>query len=104
LWRQKLLIEGIMIDLCDPDHIKLAIIAAATLGCVFGCLVTQFLCNRDCRRLFLSRLLVEQQQAQQQFLDQRLVHHPLKEMVAKDHLDHCRAGQVIELQAVVEQT
>jgi hypothetical protein len=27
----------------------------------------------------------------------------LKEMVDKDHLDHCRAGQVIEAQAVVEQ-
>ena len=90
-----------MIDLCDPDHIKLAIIAAATLGCMFGCLVTQFLCNRDWRRLFLSRLLVERELARQQFLDQRLVHHPLKKMVDKD-LDHCRA-EVIELQAVVEQ-
>jgi hypothetical protein len=85
-----------MIDLCDPDHIKLAIIAAATLGCMFGCLVTQYICNRDWSRY---RLLVQQQLAQQQFLDQRLVHHPLREMVDKD-LDHCRAGQVIELQAV----
>jgi hypothetical protein len=90
-----------MIDLigCDPDHIKLAIIAAATLGCMFGCLVTQYICNRDWRRY---RLLVQQQLAQQQFLVHReLVHHPLKEMVDKD-LDHFR-GQVIEAQAVVEQ-
>jgi hypothetical protein len=89
-----------MFDLigCDPDHIQLTIIAAAVLGCMFGCLVTQYMCNRDWRRY---RLLVQQQLAQQQFLDQRLVHHPLKEMVDKD-LDRCR-GQVIELQAVVEQ-
>jgi hypothetical protein len=89
-----------MIDLCDPDHIKLAIIAAAVLGCMFGCLVTQYMCNRDWRK-YLSLV---QQLAQQQFLVHReLVHHPLKEMVDKDHLDHCRAGQVIEAQAVVEQ-
>jgi Na+/glutamate symporter len=81
-----------MIDVCDPDHIKLAIIAAATLGCMFGCLVTQYICNRDWSRY---RLLVQQQLAQQQFLDQQLVHHPLREMVDKD----CRAGQVIELLA-----
>ena len=89
-----------MIDLigCDPDHIKLAIIAAATLGCMFGCLVMQYICNRDWRRY---RLLVQQQLAQQQFLvDRELVHHPLKEMIDKD-LDHFR-GQVIEAQAVVE--
>ena len=81
-----------MIDLigCDPDHIKLAIIAAATLGCMFGCLVTQYICNRDWRRY---RLLVQQQLAQQQFL--------VQEMVDKD-LDHFCAGQVIEAQAVVE--
>ena len=84
----------------DPDHIKLAIIAAATLGCMFGCFVTQYICNRDWRR---HRLLVQQQLAQQQFLVHReLVHHPLKEMVDKD-LDHFRAGQVIEAQVVVEQ-
>jgi len=84
-----------MIDLigCNPDHINFAIIAAATLGCLFGCLVTQYMCNRDWRRY---RLLVEQHQAQQQFLVQRLVHHPLKEMVEIDH-------GVIEAQAVVGQ-
>jgi hypothetical protein len=87
-----------MIDLtgCDPNHIKLAIIAAAILGCMFGCLVTQYMCNRDWRRY---RLLVEQQQTQRQFLVQRLVHHPLKEMVDFDH----GRGQVIEAKAVVEQ-
>jgi hypothetical protein len=90
-----------MIDFigCDPDHIKLAIIAAATLRCMCGCLVMQYICNRDWRRY---RLLVQQQLAQQQFLVHReLVHHPLKEMI--DDLDHFRAGQVIEAQAVVEQ-
>jgi hypothetical protein len=92
-----------MIDLigCDPDHTKLAIIAAATLGCMFGCLVTQYICNRDWRR-YLSQLLVQQQLPQQQFLVQReLVHHPLKEMADKD-LEVC-AGQVIKPQAVLEQ-
>jgi hypothetical protein len=85
-----------MIDLYNPDHIKLAIIAAAILGCLFGCLVTQFLCNRDWRRY---RMLVEQQQAQQKLLVHREpVHHPLK---VKD-LDH-RRGQVIEAQVVLEQ-
>jgi hypothetical protein len=91
-----------MIDLtsCDPDHIKVAIIAAAALGCMFGCLVTQYICNRDWRR-YLSQLLV-QQQAQQQFLIQReLLHHPLKEMADKD-LEDC-AGQVIKPQALLEQ-
>jgi len=87
-----------MIDLtgCDPNHIKLAIIAAAILGCMFGCLVTQYMCNRDWRRY---RLLVEQERAQQQLLVQHLVHHPLKEMVDLDH----GCGQVIEAQVVVEQ-
>ena len=76
-----------MIDLCNPDQIKLAIIAAAVLGCLFGCLVTQFLCNRDWRRY---RLLIDQQQAQQQLLVHREpVHHPLK---VKDDLDHGRGS------------
>jgi hypothetical protein len=88
--------EGIMIDLCDPFYIKLAILAAAVLDCMFGCLVTQYMCNRDWRRY---RLLIEQQQAQQRFLVQRLVHHPLKEIVDFDH----GCGQVIEAKAVVEQ-
>jgi hypothetical protein len=88
----------LMIDLigCNPGHVNFAIIVAAALGCLFGCLATQYMCNRDWRRY---RLLVERQQAQQQFLVQRLVHHTLKEMV---DLDHGR-GQVIEAQAVVEQ-